>query len=175
MTVGDHRIDDDVATLSRCDASLAETERIRTLLFDYGHCLDEDRLEDWPEFFAEHGTYRIVPRENLEAGLSFALIFLENRNQLRDRIHITRKALVYSPRHYLHTIGSIRVWRNEQGFAFIASYVVHATDVVEGTSKLFAVGRYDGTATTIANGPRLTRLDVILDTYSVDRQLPVPL
>ena len=35
----------------------------------YVHALDADRLEDWPNFFTESGTYRITTAENEERGL----------------------------------------------------------------------------------------------------------
>src|SRR5216684_2070317 len=32
----------------------------------YTACLDEERFEEWPEFFVEQCLYKIVPRENFE-------------------------------------------------------------------------------------------------------------
>lgn len=155
----------------------AAAEQLRNFLYDYGHCLDDDRLEDWPAFFAENGSYRIIPRENLDRGMTFALMFLENRNQLRDRVLVIRKALVYAPRMYCHLIGSIRCRQGADSgrFDLRASCAVYATDIVEGTSKLFAAGRYDGQVAANADGLQFTRLDLILDTSSVDRQMPIPL
>ena len=36
--------------------------RLEALAADYVHCIDEDRLEDWPDFFTEDGTYRVTSR-----------------------------------------------------------------------------------------------------------------
>ncbi|MSP98456.1 MAG: anthranilate 1,2-dioxygenase, partial [Betaproteobacteria bacterium] len=36
---------------------------------EYAYLIDEDRLEDWVECFTDDCLYRIVPRENLDAGL----------------------------------------------------------------------------------------------------------
>ena len=35
----------------------------------YAGCLDEERFEEWPEFFIEQCLYKIIPRENFERGL----------------------------------------------------------------------------------------------------------
>jgi 3-phenylpropionate/cinnamic acid dioxygenase small subunit len=37
---------------------------LEQLYADYVGCLDEERFEDWPQFFTEDCIYRIVPREN---------------------------------------------------------------------------------------------------------------
>ncbi|HWX02937.1 MAG TPA: anthranilate 1,2-dioxygenase, partial [Collimonas sp.] len=32
----------------------------------YVHALDNDRLEEWPEFFTDDCLYEIIPRENAD-------------------------------------------------------------------------------------------------------------
>jgi 3-phenylpropionate/cinnamic acid dioxygenase small subunit len=39
--------------------------RVQDLNARYVHAIDEDRLEQWPEFFAEDGRYRITTVENV--------------------------------------------------------------------------------------------------------------
>ena len=36
------------------------------LLDRYVQCLDEDRLEEWPDFFVEKCVYKIISRVNVE-------------------------------------------------------------------------------------------------------------
>ena len=43
-------------------------DEIEALTFAYLECLDDLRLAEWPEFFTEACTYRVIPRENFEAG-----------------------------------------------------------------------------------------------------------
>ena len=43
-------------------AALAE------LLAEYANLIDEDRLEDWLDLFADECIYRVVPRENFDLG-----------------------------------------------------------------------------------------------------------
>src|SRR6266513_345816 len=35
----------------------------------YADCIDDDRLEDWPDFFVENCRYLITDRQSHEAGL----------------------------------------------------------------------------------------------------------
>ncbi len=50
---------------------------IETLNADYAHCIDDDRLEQWPEFFTADGRYRVVTRENHDLGLPVSLIYCD--------------------------------------------------------------------------------------------------
>ncbi len=52
----------------------------------YTACLDEERFEEWPEFFVEQCLYKIVPRENFERGLPLATWLCESKGYLADRV-----------------------------------------------------------------------------------------
>jgi len=66
--------------------------RIQALHTDYVHCIDDDRLEEWPDFFTEAGRYRVITRENHELGLPVSLIYCDGRGMLADRISAMRTA-----------------------------------------------------------------------------------
>ena len=36
----------------------------------YAHCIDDDQLEQWPDYFTEVCEYRIIPRENVDLGFA---------------------------------------------------------------------------------------------------------
>ena len=55
------------------------TERVQELQLRYAHALDEDRLEDWPDFFADGCRYQVIPRENHARGLPACLIDCRGR------------------------------------------------------------------------------------------------
>src|SRR5215469_17037877 len=79
------------------------------LYADYAHCLDNDRLEDWPEFFTEDCHYRITSAENYEAGLPLGIIRATSKNMLRDRDAALRQANVYEPQRYRHLVSPIKI------------------------------------------------------------------
>ena len=51
-----------------------ERDLITNLLAEYVHSIDEDRLEDWVDLFAEDCVYKILSRENFDSGLPLELM-----------------------------------------------------------------------------------------------------
>src|SRR5206468_9766713 len=81
----------------------------------YAHALDEGRLEDWPEFFAQNGRYRITTAENEDRGLPLPVLYAEGRPMLRDRIQSLRPANNYEPQRYRHIVPSVLVEQLDDG------------------------------------------------------------
>ena len=79
------------------------------LYADYVGCLDEERFEEWPEFFVEQCLYKIVPRENFERGLPLATWLCESKGYLADRVTAIRKTAVYAPRYVRRMVSGLRV------------------------------------------------------------------
>ena len=63
-------------------------KEVENLHARYAHALDEDRLEDWPNFFTERGIYRIATAENEARGLPLPVVYCEGRKMLRDRASV---------------------------------------------------------------------------------------
>src|SRR5258707_13647028 len=75
----------------------------------YTACLDEERFEEWPEFFVEQCLYKIIPRENFERGLPLATWLCESKGYLADRVTAIRKTPVYAPRYVPRMVSGLRV------------------------------------------------------------------
>lgn len=45
----------------------------------YGLCLDDGRLEEWPEFFVDDCLYQVIARENVDNGLPAAVMYCDSR------------------------------------------------------------------------------------------------
>ena len=71
----------------------------------YADCIDDDRLEEWPDFFVEQGRYLITDRESHRAGLRHGVIYCASRDMAIDRVMATRRVLVYEPHRYRHLVG----------------------------------------------------------------------
>src|SRR3954463_12574668 len=80
------------------DAPLELRARLADLYAAYDDALDEREWERWPEFFTEDAVYKILPRENVDAGLPAAMVYCESRAMLADRVVALREALVFAPR-----------------------------------------------------------------------------
>jgi 3-phenylpropionate/cinnamic acid dioxygenase small subunit len=108
----------------------------------YAGCLDEERFEDWPEFFTDDCTYKIIPRENVERGLPLATWFCESRAGLLDRVVAIRKTMMYAPRYVRRLVTGIRVLGWDGGTLGVrASYLALETLLDEPT-RLFNCGEY---------------------------------
>jgi 3-phenylpropionate/cinnamic acid dioxygenase small subunit len=140
----------------------------------YAQALDADRLEDWPQFFTEDGTYRITTAENEERGLPLPVLYAEGRPMLRDRVASLRHANIYEPQRYRHLVSAILVERiDEQSASSVANFLV-VRIMQDGANLLFASGRYlDRIA--LAPEPRYAERIVVCDSRRFDTLLAIPL
>lgn len=76
---------------------------------DYYNALDDVRLDEWPAFFIETCLYRVIPRENFEAGRTLSTIYAESRGMLTDRVMGVTRTQMYAPRYYRRFPGPLRI------------------------------------------------------------------
>jgi 3-phenylpropionate/cinnamic acid dioxygenase small subunit len=86
---------------------------LRDFYDDYYSALDDLRLHEWPEFFTENCIYRIIPRENYEAGYTLSTIYAESRGMLIDRVLGVTRTQMYAPRYYRRFPGVPRIVSRE--------------------------------------------------------------
>ena len=48
---------------------------VQELIAAYADCIDDDRLEEWPDFFVEQCRYLITGRDSHRAGLRHGVIY----------------------------------------------------------------------------------------------------
>ena len=133
---------------------------------EYALSIDETRLEDWGELFDEGCDYKVVTRENVEQGLPNVLMWCDTKNMLRDRVESYRQVNLYNPHYDRHVIGPLRTLGEN---ALEASYSLFQTDL-EGSSRLFSVGRY---RVEVA-GKLIKIMLVIADTGAIPSLLATP-
>jgi anthranilate 1,2-dioxygenase small subunit len=103
---------------------------IHELIAAYAECIDEDRLEEWPDFFVEDCRYLITSRQSHEAGYRHGVVYAASNGMLVDRILALRRANIFEPHRNRHIVGPIRVGKVEGGTAqvrsnFIAVRIMH--------------------------------------------------
>ncbi|MFL9925370.1 aromatic-ring-hydroxylating dioxygenase subunit beta [Herbaspirillum lusitanum] len=141
----------------------------------YIHALDNDRLEDWPEFFTDDCLYEIVPRENVDAGLPIGIIYCDSKKMLRDRVLSLRHANIYEEHTYRHmTSGLIFKEVDAETVEAESSYVVIQT-LQNGESFVYQAGRYMDRVVKTAAGWRYASRRVIYDTLRVQTLLATPI
>lgn len=152
-----------------------ETGAVIDLLFDYVTYIDDDRLEEWIDFFLEDSVYQVVPRENLEQNLPASLILCANKNMLRDRISALRNANKYNLHYGRHLVSAPRVRPIEEDrYSLTAAYSVFQT-TLDGESRIFSLGRYQDEIRFVDGKPYFAKKLVVVDTFNVPSLLAVPL
>jgi anthranilate 1,2-dioxygenase small subunit len=130
---------------------------VEQLLAQYVHCIDEDRLEAWPDFFATQCEYRIVARENAERGLSLATFSCDSHGMLVDRVVSLRHANIYEPHRYRHLVSSTVLSAvHVDGVHARSHYAVFRTRT-NGVSEVYSVGTYDDDIVSEAGTLRFQR------------------
>jgi salicylate 5-hydroxylase small subunit len=122
---------------------------INRLNADYAAALDERRFDEWPEFFLDTGTYKVQARENHERKLPLALIALESKGMMKDRVFGVTQTIYHAPYYTRHVVGPARVLEAVDGLVRAeASYCVFRTRPGDA-SEVYNVGRYiDGIVRT---------------------------
>jgi anthranilate 1,2-dioxygenase small subunit len=156
-------------------ADAAIRQRIEDFIHDYAHCIDDDRLEQWPDFFTESCRYLIIDRENYARGSVVGVMTCDSRGMLLDRIKALRDANIYEPHVYRHLISGIRIL-SEYGAAWSVqtSYAVIRT-MQDGDVSVFSSGKY--LDRIILEDDRLLFRErlVICDSIRVDTLMVIPI
>ena len=141
----------------------------------YAECLDDDRLEEWPEFFTDDASYKIHPRENYRLGLEGYWLYFESKKMLRDRVLSLREANIYNIHVDRHLVSNIRVARSDDGtYIARANYVVLQSNN-EGRTIVFSTGEYMDKIVVIGGRALFKERIVIPDTFLAISLIAVPL
>ncbi len=145
--------------------------RLSALNSAYAAAIDNDRLEDWPAFFAEQCLYKITTAENHAEGLAAGLIYADSQGMLKDRVAALRKANIYEYHAYRHLIGMPTILSEDADGARCETPFFVARIMRDGTTSLFATGRY---LDLVKDGRFVERI-VVCDSARIDTLLAIPL
>ena len=88
---------------------MIDRDALRDFYDEYYTILDDVRLDDWPALFTQDCIYRVIPRENFEAGYTLSTIYAESRLMLIDRVMGLTRTQMYAPRYYRRFPGPLRI------------------------------------------------------------------
>lgn len=146
---------------------------------EYARCIDADELERWPDFFAEKCFYTVTTADNHREGLAAGLIWADSHGMLADRVSALREANIYERHSYRHLLGQPLPRSSEDGdppdeprteTPFLVVRIMR-----DGSSDLFASGRYLDRWTLAAGEPKLAERVVVCDSKRIDTLLALPL
>jgi anthranilate 1,2-dioxygenase small subunit len=148
---------------------------IHELIGDYAERIDEDRLEEWPDLFADPCRYLIISRANHAAGMRQGVIYAASRGMLLDRVFSIRRANIFEPHRYRHVVGPIRLKAVEGNEAVVRSNFIAARIMHDGATTLFATGVYQDRIDISTTPYRFSERIVVLDSDKIDTLLAIPL
>jgi anthranilate 1,2-dioxygenase small subunit len=148
---------------------------IHELMGEYAERIDEDRLEEWPDLFTDPFRYLVISRSNHAAGLRQGVMYCASRGMLLDRVFAIRRANLFEPHRYRHVIGPIRIKTVADGIAVVQSHFMVARIMADGTTTLFATGRYLDRIDVSGQSYRFKERIAVLDSDKIDTLLAIPL
>jgi len=154
---------------------LALRLRVEALSADYVHCIDEDRLEEWPDFFTADGRYRVLTRENHEQGLPLSLIYCDGKGMLQDRISALRTANLFEPHVYCHMTGALSLLDGADGDILARSNFTVTRTMPDGAMSVFACGKYLDRIVETDRGLKYAERTAVLDSRRIDTLLVIPI
>lgn len=164
-----------MATTMDLDRDLALRLRIEALMADYAHCIDEDRLEEWPDYFTPDGVYRVTSRENYDLDLPVNLIQCEGTGMFRDRISALRTANIFEPHTYCHMTSLLKILSSDGKAHRTQSNFTIIRTMSEGDMSVFACGKCLDHIVEESGTLKYKERIVILESRRIDTLLVIPI
>jgi 3-phenylpropionate/cinnamic acid dioxygenase small subunit len=156
--------------------SVFTQERLSTLNAAYARCIDNDQLEQWPDFFLEQCLYLITTADNHAAGMQAGIVYADSRAMLSDRVLAMRDANVYEEQRYRHIIGAPFILEETGDTATVESPYIVVRTMRDGGMQVFATGRYlDRIVKTPDGTLKFAERLAINDSNDIDTLLVIPI
>ena len=156
-------------------SSAITLERILALQAAYIRCIDNNALEEWPDFFVDPCLYVVTTAENRRNGFEAGIIYADTKGMLIDRIAALREANVYEKQSYRHILGLPNILRNggdeaESETPFLVVRTMH-----DGQSDIFATGLYLDTYRAVGSDLKFAKRVAVCDSSRIDTLMALPL
>jgi 3-phenylpropionate/cinnamic acid dioxygenase small subunit len=149
--------------------------RLAELNAAYASAIDNDRLEEWPDFFVDDCLYKITSADNHRRGYAAGVVYADSRAMLRDRVTALRRANIYERQSYRHIIGLPLITENGAGGIAAETPFLAVRIMRDGTSDLFATGIYLDKLRDDGSRLRFVERIVVCDSAHFDTLLAIPL
>ena len=142
---------------------------------EYARIIDNDALEQWPDFFTDPCVYKITTATNFAKGYELGVVYARSRGMLTDRVTALREANIYERHTYRHIIAMpVILSDSDQGVRCETSFVV-VRIMHDGVTDLYASGKYLDLYKRDGNGVRIAERIVVCDSQRFDTLLALPL
>jgi len=150
-------------------------EMLRHFHAEYAHCIDDNRLNEWPTFFTVDCHYKITTARNVRQNLDAGIIWADSRDMLTDRITSLREANVFEEHTYRHVIQyPLIISQTSDTVVSTTSFlVIRITG--DGPMDLFVTGKYLDIFIFVEGQLKLKERIVVCDSSEFDTLLAIPL
>jgi 3-phenylpropionate/cinnamic acid dioxygenase small subunit len=145
-------------------------------LYDaYFDTLDAGRLEEWPDFFVTECRYRIISRENYEAGQGLCIMQADSKGMLSDRVRAILKTQVYAPRYCRRFYSGLRVAKAVGGELEVRQNVLIVQTLLNKPSEILGCGAgHDRLVMNESGELKFVDRTLILDTEMIRNSMIYP-
>jgi len=141
----------------------------------YVRCVDDERAQNWPDFFIESCLYVVTTADNYAAGFEAGLMYADSRGMLKDRISALNEANIYEQQSYRHMLGQPDIRSvSDDGIEVETSFMV-VRIMRNGGTMVFASGRYIDRYVVEDDWAFLAKRVVVCDSKTIDTLLALPL
>ncbi|WP_022724005.1 aromatic-ring-hydroxylating dioxygenase subunit beta [Rhodopseudomonas sp. B29] len=142
---------------------------------DYARCIDDDRLEEWPNLFHGPCLYKITTSSNYRDGLEAGIVFANSRGMLTDRVSALRDANIYERQSYRHILGQPSILSEDGAMVSSETSFMVARIMQDGETSIYATGRYFDVYEIDGAAAKLHQRTVVCDSSRIDTLLALPL
>ena len=141
----------------------------------YARAIDNEKYEEWPDFFLEPCLYKVTTAENVAKGLGAGLIYADSRAMLQDRISALRQANIYERQRYRHIVGLPTVLGTRDGATEVETPFLIVRIMRDGRMDVFATGCYRDKVQANGDGTlRFAERVVVCDGSRFDTLVAIP-
>jgi anthranilate 1,2-dioxygenase small subunit len=115
---------------------------VEQFLACYTRSIDNDELEEWPKFFSEEATYKIISRENYDGGHPIAVMSCTGRGMMIDRVVAHRQANIFPRHRSCHILSPSRIIGYDDGVIRVETNYLVLQTRNDGETKVFNAGVY---------------------------------
>jgi 3-phenylpropionate/cinnamic acid dioxygenase small subunit len=147
---------------------------LRDFFDDYYTCLDDVQLEAWPDFFTDDCLYRVIPRENHEAGYTLCTIQAESRGMLVDRVMGLTRTQMFAPRYYRRFPGPLRIVSRDGDGVRTRHNLLLVQTLIDKQSEIVLAAVCHDLVVRDGGRPRLRERIVVFDSEMIPNSLIYP-
>jgi 3-phenylpropionate/cinnamic acid dioxygenase small subunit len=153
---------------------MIDRDALRDFYDNYYNILDDVRLDEWPALFTEVCVYRVIPRENFEAGYTLSTIYAESRGMLIDRVMGLTRTQMYAPRYYRRFPGPLRILPREGDGVRTRHNLLVVQTLIDKKSEIVLSAVCHDLLVRDDDRPRLRERIVVFDSEMIPNSLIYP-